>query len=66
MMDRMGSKVLQEILNDILGKHIRDKLPGIKSSLKQSITKMKVELKSLGFYEKCDEHSVLPRTQMLE
>ena len=38
-MDRMGSRVLQQILNEQLGRHIKEKLPSIITDLKKTLKK---------------------------
>ena len=55
MINRMGTKFLQETLNDQLGKHIKDKLPNIKSTLEHTIKELKQELGNLGFDNKTNE-----------
>ena len=45
LMDRMGSRVLQEILNEQLGRHIKEKLPSINTDLKKTLKKTEDALK---------------------
>ena len=45
LMDRMGSRVLQQILNEQLGRHIKEKLPSINTDLKKTLKKTEDALK---------------------
>ncbi len=49
-MDRMGTRHLQETLNDHLGKHIKDKLPGLRSNLSSKARELEGTLKDLGYF----------------
>ena len=51
---RMGNKYLQQTLNEQLGKHIKDKLPGIKTSIQKKTHQLKATLEDLGFSENND------------
>ena len=55
-MDRMGSRVLQQILNEQLGRHIKEKLPSINTDLKRTLKKTDNELRKNGYYDQKDEH----------
>ena len=55
MLDRMGSRVLQGILNEELGRHIKDKLPAIHTKLKITLREIENELQEMGFYDQKEE-----------
>ena len=44
----MGAKYLQQTLNEQLGKHIKEKLPGIRTRIQQKIHDLKATLQDLG------------------
>ena len=44
---RMGSQYLQKVLNEQLGKHIKEKLPGIRRSLQKKVQELKRTLQDL-------------------
>ena len=56
MLDRMGTRFLQENLNEQLGKHIKEKLPGIKTSLQKNIHEIDAKLKDLGYFDEADRN----------
>ena len=45
----MGAKYLQQTLNEQLGKHIKEKLPGIRTRIQQKIHDLKATLQDLGW-----------------
>ena len=57
LMDRMGSRALQEILNKQLGRHINEKLPAIKTNLKSTLGEIENELREMGYYDQEEEKS---------
>ena len=57
MMDRMGSRVLQEILNEQLGRHIKEKLPAINTNMKSTLREIESELREKGYYDQKEEKS---------
>ena len=56
LMDRMGSRVLQQILNEQLGRHIKEKLPSINTDLKRTLQKTENELIKHGYYDQTNEN----------
>ena len=48
LIHRMGAKYLQQTLNEQLGKHIKEKLPGIRTRIQQKIHDLKATLQDLG------------------
>ena len=60
-MHRMGAKFLQQTLNEQLGKHIKEKLPGIRTRIQQKIHDLKATLQDLGYAE----GSVLDKSKLL-
>ena len=57
MMDRMGSRMLQEILNEQLSRHIKEKLPAINTNMKRSVRQIEYELREKGYYDQKEEKS---------
>ena len=55
MQDRMGSMVLQEILNEHLGQHIKEKLPAISNKFKITLREIENELEEKGYYGQMEE-----------
>ena len=55
MLDRMGTRALQGILNEELGRHIKDKLPAIHTKLKISLREIENELQERGFFDQKEE-----------
>ena len=53
---RMGSQYLQKVLNEQLGKHIKDKLPGIRRCLQKKVQELKRTLQDLGHSDEDNEH----------
>ena len=47
MLDRMGSRMLQKILNEHLERHIKEKLPAIHSNMKKTLREIENELKEI-------------------
>merc|ERR1712018_781063 len=58
MLDRMGTKYLQQTLNEQLGKHIKEKIPGIHTSLRQKIQDLNQELKDLGYFDQAERNKI--------
>jgi dynamin GTPase len=56
LMDRMGSRVLQEILNEQLGRHIKEKLPSINTDLNRTLKATDNELRKNGYFDQKDEN----------
>jgi hypothetical protein len=56
MLDRMGTRFLQETLNDQLGRHIKEKLPGIKSCLQKNIFDIDGKLKEMGYFDEAERN----------
>ena len=57
LMDRMGSRMLQEILNEQLSRHIKEKLPAINTNMKRSVRQIEYELREKGYYDQKEEKS---------
>ncbi|CAG0889898.1 unnamed protein product [Darwinula stevensoni] len=51
LMDRVGTRVLQNILNRQLEEHIREKLPGIRSNMMQKRSNLQEQLQILGAFD---------------
>ncbi|CAG0895394.1 unnamed protein product [Darwinula stevensoni] len=51
LLDRVGTRTLQKLLNRQLEQHIKEKLPGIQSNLKQRMTDLQEELQVLGAFD---------------
>ena len=49
MMDRMGTKVLQSLLNKELHNHIMENIPSIKRNLLNALQSNEESLKDLGY-----------------
>ena len=47
----MGTRYLQATLNSLLAKHIKEKMPGIRSTLELSVRQLTDELKEMGYPE---------------
>ncbi len=58
MIDRMGTRFLQETLNDQLGKHIKEKLPGLRSGLQNKIRELNDRLKDLGYFDQTEKSKI--------
>ena len=56
LMDRMGSRVLQQILNEQLGRHIKEKLPSINTDLQRTLQKTENELRKHGHYDQTNKN----------
>jgi hypothetical protein len=56
MLDRMGTRFLQETLNEQLGKHIKEKLPGIKSFLQKKVYDINGKLKEMGYFDEAEKN----------
>ena len=65
MLDRMGTQFLQQTLNEQLGRHIKDKLPGIKTFLRKKIETIDTTLREMGYYDE-SEKNVLKLLYRLE
>ena len=61
MMARMGTKVLQSILNKELYNHIKEKIPSIKRGLLNALQTNEESLKDLG-YEKKEQNPMKKAT----
>jgi hypothetical protein len=49
MMDRMGTKVLQSLLNKELHKHIKENMPSIRKNLLDALRSNEKSLRDLGY-----------------
>ena len=56
MLDRMGTRFLQQTLNEQLGKHIKEKLPGIKTFLRKKISNIDQSLKEMGYFDESEKN----------
>jgi len=52
----MGTRFLQETLNDQLKRHIKDKLPGIKTFLRKKIETIDTNLREMGYYDESEKN----------
>ena len=52
----MGTKYLQKILHEQLGKHIKERLPGIRRALQEKVQQLELTLQDCGGYIKEDEN----------
>ena len=57
MMDRMGTKVLQSLLNKELHNHIKKNMPSIKKNLLNALQSNEESLKDLGYGRQEKERS---------
>ena len=57
----MGAKYLQQILNEHLGKHIKEKLPGIRTRIQQKTHDLRHTLQDLGY----SEESTLDKSKLM-
>lgn len=58
LMEKMGTKFLQQHLNESLKNHIKEKLPGIRSDLKTKQKEINTQLKQLGHLDTQDKDKV--------
>ena len=55
IMHRMGSTYLAKVLNEQLGKHIKEKLPGIRTTIQKRITLLNATLEDMGYSSADDQ-----------
>jgi hypothetical protein len=54
----MGINFLQKTLNEQLEMHIKEKLPGLRTSLQKRIKELKTTLTDMGFFEDTEKSKV--------
>lgn len=57
--DRMGSRYLQQKLHQVLDRHIRNKLPGIRTALMRKISQLEDQVEDSGYSENVDKSKQL-------
>ncbi len=58
MSDHMGTRFLQQTLNEQLGKHIQEKLPGLRTGLQSKIQEINDKLKTMGYYDESEKNKI--------